>query len=163
MIKRVFCILFTAGIALTAVGSSPKIQAEISAVQAIEITIPCEESYAISDGDVLETSLTTTYTSTDRAVADLREGKFIYGSVPGKATLTVNNGTEETTYAVTVTANGEENSSRSVSSYALPENSTHIGCGFNVLKTDELNETSVVNADKPLLDWEKVYNSGNLI
>lgn len=176
MIKRVnfhkrtvcFLLLLTAMIFM-AVGCSIGKEAEREQTEktdkkmtdAIPISIKVDEDYAISDIDDLTASFQNTYKSEDSSVAVLRDGKYILGLRAGSTVITVNDGEKDTVYDVTVTV-GEKAESRSVQTMVEnegQENKIKIGYGYNATKGEELNITTVT---KPVFDWNKVLESGEL-
>ncbi len=140
-------------------------------VKPVLITIKECESYEISDLNELDASLNCTYTSSDESVADVREGKYIYGLSDGETTIVVDDGDSKTTYEVTVEPDDADRQSvidegsRDVSSddWETPDNDIYIGCGYNVLDGKEINENTINKGiEHEIFDWEKVYWSGKL-
>lgn len=126
-------------------------------VSVIDITIAQEETYEINDLDALDAALHVTSESSDGSVAVLHEGKYIYALRPGNTLITVNDGTKTENYHVTVTA--DNNTSKS-SINTPPKDELYIGCGFNVLKDDEVN-LETIKKNNPILDIDRIYQSEN--
>ena len=155
MLRRALCGILTMVLVFVLFGCNK------SSKNIVPITIKAEECYSISDVNELDAVLSNSYVSSDRSIAVLRDGKYIYGLKEGQTKITVTCDGVDTVYDVTVlpvdnTLSPVKNENRGVD---IPANDIHIGCGYNALSGEEFNELTV---KEPIFDWKQVYSSGNL-
>ena len=125
----------------------------------VSVNIEVDDVYEITDQNELETTLNTTYTSSDSTVAVLRSGKYICGLRPGKTRIEVDCEGQITRYDVVV-ASDNKGDKAYITTQTVPKNDIKIGYCFNVLEGKEFDQNAI--GKECVFDWEKVYKSGNI-
>lgn len=141
--------------------------------EAVAVNIEVYGVYEITDENELDTTLNTTYTSTDKSVAVLRSGKYICGLRPGKTRIEVNHDGKIINYDVVVAPNpkGDKFFMDDPDSFwsgrlttlkikDVDRNDIMFGYCFNVLDGKEFVQEAI--GKECVFDWDAVLKSNNI-
>lgn len=141
--------------------------------EAVAVNIEVYGVYEITDENELDTTLNTTYTSTDKSVAVLRSGKYICGLRPGKTRIEVNHDGKIINYDVVVAPNpkGDKFFMDDPDSFwsgrlttlkikDVDRNDIMFGYCFNVLDGKEFVQEAI--GKECVFDWDAVLKSESI-